>query len=92
MGAVVGVYFTMWPSVSHALGTGAATTGWTLSATLIGALVFQWPLGWLSDRFDRRTIILGGALMPLYSVCLADVNDRIDGSEMVAATRSFVLV
>jgi len=124
MGAVVGAYFSMWPSVSHALGSGAAATGWTLSATLIGALVFQWPLGWLSDRFDRRLIILagsltgvavgtlflgmlegangaptgvlafilGGALMPLYSVCLAEVNDRIDGSEMIATASSFVLV
>lgn len=124
MGAVIGAYFSMWPSVSHALGSGAATTGWTLSATLIGALVFQWPLGWLSDRFDRRLIILagsltgvvvvtlflgtlaggydvptsvlafilGGALMPLYSVCLAEVNDRIDSSEMIATASSFVLV
>lgn len=124
MGAVVGAYFSMWPSVSHALGSGAATTGWTLSATLIGALVLQWPLGWLSDRFDRRLIILagsltglavaalffamltggydvpasvlafilGGALMPLYSVCLAEVNDRIESSEMIATASSFVLV
>ncbi|MCZ7675036.1 MAG: hypothetical protein M5U35_02855 [Roseovarius sp.] len=36
--------------------------------------------------------ILGGALMPLYSVCLAEVNDRIDGSEMIATASSFVLV
>ncbi len=86
--------------------------------------MFQWPLGWLSDRFDRRLIILagnltgmavaavffallagghgvptsvlafilGGALMPLYSVCLAEVNDRIDGSEMIATASSFVLI
>ncbi len=124
MGAVVGAYFSMWHSVSHKLGSSAAATGWTLSATLIGALVLQWPLGWLSDRFDRRLIILagsltgvavavlffrvlasglgpptsalafilGGALMPLYSVCLAEVNDRIDSSEMIATASSFVLV
>jgi MFS family permease len=24
-----------------------------------GSLLFQWPLGWLSDRFDRRLIIAG---------------------------------
>lgn len=124
MGAVVGAYFSMWPSVNHELGSSAAATGWTLSATLIGALVFQWPLGWLSDRLDRRLVILagsltgvavgvlfigmlegrhglpasvlafilGGTLMPLYSVCLAEVNDRIDGSEMIAAASGFVLV
>jgi MFS family permease len=26
-----------------------------------GSLVFQWPLGWLSDHFDRRRIIAGVA-------------------------------
>lgn len=124
MGGVVGAFFSMWPSVSHALGDSTAATGFTLSATLIGALVCQWPLGWLSDRIDRRLIILagslagitvtllflgaladrhdlpvsalafilGGALMPLYSICLAEVNDRIDNSEMIAVASGFVLV
>src|SRR3546814_11004497 len=26
---------------------------------LTGALILQWPLGWLSDRVDRRYVIVG---------------------------------
>ena len=124
MGAVVGAFFGMGPVASQQSGFSDAETGAILSAALIGALVFQWPLGWLSDRMDRRVIILGsglggvllsgllvwtlsddngmlvialcfllgGALLPLYSICLAEVNDRIDESELIAAASGFVLV
>jgi MFS family permease len=34
-----------------------------LAATLqFGSLVLQWPLGWLSDRRDRRAVMIGAAL------------------------------
>ncbi|WP_342234734.1 MFS transporter [Inquilinus sp. OTU3971] len=33
-----------------------------MAATQIGGLLCQWPLGWLSDRIDRRWVILGAAL------------------------------
>ena len=36
-----------------------------MAATLAGALALQWPVGYLSDRFDRRTVIA--------AVCLASV-------------------
>lgn len=36
-----------------------------MAATLAGALALQWPVGWLSDRFDRRAVIA--------AVCLATV-------------------
>ncbi len=40
-------------------------------ATLFaGALVLQYPIGWLSDRLDRRRIILGAALIGALA-CLA---------------------
>lgn len=124
MGVAVGAFFGMGPVASQKSGFSDAETGAILSATLIGALVFQWPLGWLSDLMDRRFIILGsslasvlislllagnladgsefsvillafllgGALMPLYSICLAEVNDRIDESELIATASAFVLV
>ena len=124
MGVSVGAFFGMGPVASQQSGFSDADTGTILSAALVGALVFQWPLGWLSDLMDRRLIILGssvagavvsglfaatladggklstillafllgGALMPLYSICLAEANDRIDESELIAAASAFVLV
>jgi MFS family permease len=35
-----------------------------------GALVFQYPIGWLSDRMDRRKLIFGAALLGA-AACLA---------------------
>ncbi len=124
MGVSVGAFFGMGPVASQQSGFSDAGTGTILAAALIGALAFQWPLGWLSDLMDRRLIILGssmagavvsglfaatlasggefstillafllgGTLMPLYSICLAEVNDRIDESELIAAASAFVLV
>ncbi|SEM25645.1 Major Facilitator Superfamily protein [Roseovarius azorensis] len=124
MGASIAAFFGMGPVASQQVGFQDTQTGTILSAALIGALVLQWPLGWLSDKADRRLIILGssltglvaalslglvlpsaaqftvvalsfilgGALLPLYSVCLAEVNDRIDEGELIAAASGFVLV
>jgi MFS family permease len=54
-----------------------------LVAPMIGALLFQWPIGWLSDKLPRRGVLFGvaiaAALAPL--VALA-----------VPARSSFVLV
>jgi MFS family permease len=32
-----------------------------IAAIFIGAVVFQMPIGWISDRIDRRLVILGAA-------------------------------
>ncbi|MCB2097261.1 MAG: MFS transporter [Parvularculaceae bacterium] len=34
-----------------------------ISTVIIGAALFQWPLGWLSDRIDRRKVMFGSALL-----------------------------
>ena len=32
-----------------------------IAAALFGGLILQWPIGWLSDRFDRRKVIVAVA-------------------------------
>lgn len=34
-----------------------------VSAFYVGALIMQYPLGWMSDRMDRRVLILGSAVL-----------------------------
>lgn len=34
-----------------------------MTALMIGGLVLQWPIGYLSDRFDRRRVLLAAAAM-----------------------------
>lgn len=33
-----------------------------MAMAFFGALILQWPLGWLSDLFDRRKVIVGASL------------------------------
>ncbi len=45
------------------LGYGTTLIASFISAVIIGAALLQWPLGWLSDRIDRRRVILGAAIL-----------------------------
>ncbi|RCK43467.1 major facilitator transporter [Thalassospira profundimaris] len=39
-----------------------------------GALVFQYPIGWLSDRMDRRTLIFGASMVAMGASMLGGVS------------------
>jgi len=95
---------------------------WFMASFLIGSLIFQWPIGWISDRVNRRLamlgmsvvaivtctiaiflpdeeplffaviMILGGAAMPMYSLCIAYVNDRLEPEQIVGASGTLVMV
>jgi MFS family permease len=95
---------------------------WFMACFLIGSLVLQWPVGYLSDRVGRRVIMatlsvvsvvccllalampkgsllfyqsivaLGGAAMPMYSICIAYANDRLEPHQIIAASGSLLMV
>ena len=95
---------------------------WFMACFMIGSLISNWPVGYLSDRIGRRTIMaglsiisivccllaiattkgsitfyliiltLGGAAMPMYSICVAYANDRLQPHQIVAASGSLVMV
>lgn len=48
-----------------------------VAAIYIGGLVFQFPVGWVSDRMDRRKLILGltavGAVLTFVGILFSDV-------------------
>jgi len=93
-----------------------------MACFLIGGLMTQWPIGYISDRVSRRLVmavisvvaivgcmaaialpkgsfaffasiaLLGGAAMPMYSICIAYANDRLEPHQIVAASGSLVMV
>ena len=95
---------------------------WFMASFLIGSVLFQWPVGYISDRAPRRLmmsilsiisiiaclaaisvpkdsllfflviILLGGAAMPMYSLCIAHANDRLEPHQIVAASGSLVMI
>lgn len=49
------------------LGYNTAQIASFISVVIIGAALLQWPLGWLSDRIDRRRVMLGASLLGVAS-------------------------
>ena len=47
-----------------------------LLAPMVGALVFQWPIGWLSDKLPRRGVLFGvgiaAAIAPLLALAVSE--------------------
>ena len=61
--ALIGIssssYWAMGPLFVSGLGYDAEATGLFIGALIFGGALAQWPLGWLSDRMDRRFVIIG---------------------------------
>ena len=108
----------------YAVKAGLSVSETALFMTLFigfGALS-QWPLGWLSDKIDRRKVIMfccatvicicmvlasfeftsitlvilsalvGAFTLPLYSLGVAQSNDRLEPKQMISASGTIVLV
>lgn len=59
VGLVTGAYWTLGPVYAAAVGLSEIGLTAFLSAVLLGGTLAQYPLGWLSDRTDRRRVLLG---------------------------------
>ncbi|MEM8577621.1 MAG: MFS transporter [Pseudomonadota bacterium] len=46
------------PIYGDEIGLTAAQIGWFLAAFVLGGAVAQYPVGWLADRYDRRTVLI----------------------------------
>ena len=53
--------YAMGPVFGTEIGLAVDRTALFIAVALFGGLVLQWPIGWLSDRFDRRKVIVGAA-------------------------------
>jgi len=72
VGFANGATWSLAPVYVQSQGIEAHQVGWFMSALLIGGALSQWPIGWLSDRFDRRRMIVAVALLSsLFGALLA---------------------
>ncbi|MFY9180276.1 MAG: MFS transporter [Venatoribacter sp.] len=63
-GLATGSFYALGPAFAFSQGNDSHFVGLFMAATIFGGLLLQWPLGMLSDRYKRRTIlqVLGGCL------------------------------
>lgn len=57
IGLVNGAVISLVPAYASSINLSPATIAVIMAGMQFGGLAFQWPLGWLSDRVDRRFVI-----------------------------------
>ncbi|GGH25865.1 Predicted arabinose efflux permease, MFS family [Cribrihabitans marinus] len=63
LGGVFSAQFGMAPVYAAEEGLSVSRISIFISTFFIGAMVLQYPIGWLSDRMDRRLLVLAAALI-----------------------------
>lgn len=61
-GLVLGAFYVLGPIFARALDPDVTQTARFMGLVIVGGLILQWPVGRLSDRFDRRHVLVSLAL------------------------------
>jgi len=61
VGMANGALWSMGPVYAHKSGLSIVEVGWFMSAVIAGGALTQWPIGRISDQFDRRWVIIGAS-------------------------------
>jgi MFS family permease len=71
-GLINGSFYTLGPMVALKIGLQISQVSWFMSFTIWSGLLFQWPIGLLSDRLNRLTMLsIVGFLVMCVSVAIA---------------------
>ncbi len=70
-GLIISMLFGMGPVYGRNLGLNNTEIGYFMTAITVGTLLLQYPVGRLSDKFDRRLVILGAASTGAVCVSIA---------------------
>ena len=77
LGGVFSAQFGMAPVFGTNAGLTLSEISIFVAAFYIGAMVFQFPIGWLSDRMDRRILIVAtsavGFIAAIFAVMVEDI-------------------
>jgi MFS family permease len=120
-GMISAIIFSMGPVYARLSGLGNSGIATFMAVSILAAVVTQYPVGRLSDRTDRRTVIaavctlativagcivafggmpravfllfsalFSGFALTLYSLSVSHVNDKLEPSQMVAASSALL--
>lgn len=76
-GLAGGAFWTMMPLFAQQLAFTTAQISTLMSVTIIGGAALQLPLGYLSDRFDRRMILFAASVLASVSAVLSAFIDSM---------------
>ncbi len=61
-GMAIGTFWALGPLFAQSGGGGAEIVAYFMSAAVVGGAVSQWPIGRLSDRLDRRWVLVAACV------------------------------
>ncbi len=77
-GAINAAFFNLGPLFAQKSGFDTGQVSTFMAIAIFAGLLVQWPVGWLSDRFDRRKVVLwvlaGAAIASLLMVIMGDLK------------------
>ena len=73
VGVIVSMVFGMGAVYARAIGLNNTEVGYFMTSITLGTLILQYPVGRLSDRFDRRAVILGAAIIAGIAIGVASL-------------------
>ncbi|MXQ07062.1 MFS transporter [Alphaproteobacteria bacterium GH1-50] len=84
MGGIFSAQFGMASVYGTVAGFSVAEISLFISAIFMGGLFFQFPVGWVSDRMDRRVLILSGAILGALAGIIGFVGSGVFEAVLVA--------
>ena len=57
VGLVTATFFALGPVYAQRQGLSLVEISWFMAAAVVGTVLLQWPIGALSDRYDRRIVL-----------------------------------
>lgn len=76
-GLANGALWGLIPLAAIRFGLSTASVATLMSLIILGGVVFQWPIGWVSDRVDRRkVIVVASVILVASSLALYFVASR----------------
>ena len=63
IGVIIAMIFGMGAVYGNLIGLTNPQIGYFITAITLGTLIFQYPIGRLSDKFDRRAVILASSIV-----------------------------
>ena len=78
-GLMLGAFYIMSPIHAQRIGMSNLEIAGLIGAVIAGGIALQWPLGWLSDRIDRRKVIVASFAIAA-AICVGMAITRAESS------------
>ena len=88
LGGVFSAQFGMAPVYGTSAGLSVAQISSFVATFFVGAIILQYPIGWISDRMDRRVLIVILACIGAAGACLGMV---LGGTYVVLLAAGFIV-